>query len=331
MHVPCLIGDYTDFYVGIHHATNVGKQFRPDNPLLPNYKYVPIGYHGRASSVRASGEPVIRPNGQRKARRCRIRPSTARAAAWITSSSSACGSARGNELGRRSRSARRASISPAIACSTIGRRATCRRGNTSRSGPFLAKNFLTSVVAVDRQPASAGAVPQANAAAAGRRPGAAALSRAMPADREQRRTCDPAGSRRCSTAADARAGRCRRTSCRAGRPTRRCTGARRRSSPITARNGCNLQPGDLIGTGTLSTEATRRPRLAARNQPGRQAAARARQRRDAQLPRGRRRDHAARLVRGRERGADRLRRVRRASGRRRSDQAEAGRHQPRHA
>ena len=67
MHVPCLVGDYTDFYVGIHHATNVGKQFRPDNPLLPNYKYVPIGYHGRASSVRASGEDVIRPSGQRKA------------------------------------------------------------------------------------------------------------------------------------------------------------------------------------------------------------------------------------------------------------------------
>ena len=67
MHVPCLVGDYTDFYVGIHHATNVGKQFRPDNPLLPNYKYVPIGYHGRASSVRASGEEVTRPHGQRKA------------------------------------------------------------------------------------------------------------------------------------------------------------------------------------------------------------------------------------------------------------------------
>ena len=55
------IGDYTDFYVGIHHATNVGKQFRPDNPLLPNYKYVPIGYHGRASSVCPSGTPVRRP------------------------------------------------------------------------------------------------------------------------------------------------------------------------------------------------------------------------------------------------------------------------------
>lgn len=67
MHLPCAIGDYTDFYVGIHHANNVGKQFRPDNPLLPNYKWVPIGYHGRASSVRPSGVPVVRPLGQRKA------------------------------------------------------------------------------------------------------------------------------------------------------------------------------------------------------------------------------------------------------------------------
>lgn len=66
MHLPARIGDYTDFYVGIHHANNVGRQFRPDNPLLPNYKYVPIGYHGRASSVRVSGEPVVRPRGQRK-------------------------------------------------------------------------------------------------------------------------------------------------------------------------------------------------------------------------------------------------------------------------
>ncbi|MPR05564.1 fumarylacetoacetase [Microvirga tunisiensis] len=66
LHLPARIGDYTDFYVGIHHATNVGKQFRPDNPLLPNYKYVPIGYHGRASSIRPSGVPVRRPKGQVK-------------------------------------------------------------------------------------------------------------------------------------------------------------------------------------------------------------------------------------------------------------------------
>ncbi len=66
MRLPATIGDYTDFYVGIHHATNIGRQFRPDSPLLPNYKHIPIGYHGRASSVRVSGTPVRRPNGQRK-------------------------------------------------------------------------------------------------------------------------------------------------------------------------------------------------------------------------------------------------------------------------
>ncbi len=62
--LPCRIGDYTDFYVGIHHATAIGKLFRPDNPLLPNYKWVPIGYHGRASSVVVSGTPIRRPRGQ---------------------------------------------------------------------------------------------------------------------------------------------------------------------------------------------------------------------------------------------------------------------------
>jgi fumarylacetoacetase len=66
VHLPAFIGDYTDFYAGIHHAVNVGKLFRPDNPLLPNYKHVPIGYHGRSSSVRPSGAPVVRPTGQRK-------------------------------------------------------------------------------------------------------------------------------------------------------------------------------------------------------------------------------------------------------------------------
>jgi fumarylacetoacetase len=65
--LPAEIGDYTDFYASVHHATNVGSMFRPDNPLLPNYKHVPIGYHGRASSVVPSGTPVRRPNGQTKA------------------------------------------------------------------------------------------------------------------------------------------------------------------------------------------------------------------------------------------------------------------------
>ena len=62
--LPCEVGDYTDFYTGIHHANTVGKLFRPDNPLLPNYKWVPIGYHGRASSIGVSGHSVRRPCGQ---------------------------------------------------------------------------------------------------------------------------------------------------------------------------------------------------------------------------------------------------------------------------
>ncbi|MBL0089503.1 MAG: fumarylacetoacetase [Ideonella sp.] len=66
MQLPCHIGDYTDFYTGIHHATTVGKLFRPDSPLLPNYKWVPIGYHGRGSSIRVGPQSVKRPLGQLK-------------------------------------------------------------------------------------------------------------------------------------------------------------------------------------------------------------------------------------------------------------------------
>lgn len=65
--VPAHIGDYTDFYTSVYHATNIGKLFRPDNPLMPNYKWIPIGYHGRSSSVVVSGTDFKRPNGQTKA------------------------------------------------------------------------------------------------------------------------------------------------------------------------------------------------------------------------------------------------------------------------
>jgi fumarylacetoacetase len=64
MALPSMVGDYTDFYASVFHATNVGSMMRPDEPLLPNYKYVPIGYHGRASSIVASGTPIRRPVGQ---------------------------------------------------------------------------------------------------------------------------------------------------------------------------------------------------------------------------------------------------------------------------
>ena len=65
MYLPAAIGDFTDFFAGIHHARTTGTMLRPENPLLPNYKHVPVGYHGRSSSVTTSGE-IRRPNGQRK-------------------------------------------------------------------------------------------------------------------------------------------------------------------------------------------------------------------------------------------------------------------------
>ena len=64
MHLPVQVGDYTDFYSSLEHATNVGKMFRPDNPLLSNWKWIPVGYHGRSSSIVVSGTPIKWPSGQ---------------------------------------------------------------------------------------------------------------------------------------------------------------------------------------------------------------------------------------------------------------------------
>jgi len=86
MRLPAEVGDYTDFYASIDHATNVGRMLRPDNPLLPNYKWVPIGYHGRASSLVVSGTPVVRPAGQTEPALAQLREALARdprySAAW---------------------------------------------------------------------------------------------------------------------------------------------------------------------------------------------------------------------------------------------------------
>jgi fumarylacetoacetase len=70
MSLPCGIGNYSDFYASVFHATNVGRLFRPDKPLLPNYKWMPVAYHGRASSIVVSGSDVVRPRGQTKAPSC---------------------------------------------------------------------------------------------------------------------------------------------------------------------------------------------------------------------------------------------------------------------
>ena len=251
MHVPCLIGDYTDFYVGIHHATNVGKQFRPDNPLLPNYKYVPIGYHGRASSVRASGEPVIRPNGQRKAPDSdapEYGPSRRldyelELGIWI---------GEGNELGQPIPIGEAGDHIAGYCLLNDWSARDLQAWEYQPLGPFLAKNFLTSVspwvvtsqalapFRKSMRPRPAGdpePLPYLSDAA-DRESGALAIQLEVALTTEQMRAAGVAPHILSRGSADA--------------------AMYWSAAQIVAHhsaNGCNLQPGDLIGTGTLSTDS----------------------------------------------------------------------------
>ena len=251
MHVPCLIGDYTDFYVGIHHATNVGKQFRPDNPLLPNYKYVPIGYHGRASSVRASGEPVIRPNGQRKAPDAdapEFGPSRRldyelELGIWI---------GRGNELGSPIPTREAGEHIAGYCLLNDWSARDLQAWEYQPLGPFLAKNFLTSVSAwvVSPQALEPFRVPMPSRPQGDPAPlpylddgadqatGGLAVQLEVTLTTERMRASGHAPHILSRGSADA--------------------AMYWSAAQIVAHhssNGCNLQPGDLIGTGTLSTDS----------------------------------------------------------------------------
>ena len=250
MHLPCLIGDYTDFYVGIHHATNVGKQFRPDNPLLPNYKHLPIGYHGRASSVRASGEPVVRPNGQ-------TRPPDAETpdygpsrrldyelelGLWI---------GRGNELGQPIPIAEAGEHIAGYCLLNDWSARDLQAWEYQPLGPFLAKNFLTSVSPW---------VVTAEALAPFRRP----MPPRPPGDPVPLPYLDPphapdSGALGIELEATLSTQAMRDAGLAPHRLSRGSAAAAMYWSDAQivahhASNGCNLQPGDLIGTGTLSTD-----------------------------------------------------------------------------
>ena len=250
-HLPCFVGDYTDFYVGIHHATNVGKQFRPDNPLLPNYKYVPIGYHGRASSVRASGEPVIRPNGQRKSPDVDVPeygPSRRldyelELGIWIGED---------NDLGSPIPIGEAASHIAGYCLLNDWSARDIQAWEYQPLGPFLAKNFLTSVspwvvspqaLAPFRKPMPPRAAGDPRSLpylddAADRETGALAIHLEVTLSTERMRREGLAPHILSRGSADA--------------------AMYWSAAQIVAHhssNGCNLQPGDLIGTGTLSTDS----------------------------------------------------------------------------
>jgi fumarylacetoacetase len=247
MHLPALIGDYTDFYVGIHHATNVGRQFRPDNPLLPNYKYVPIGYHGRASSVRVSGQPVVRPSGQRKppeAEEPLFGPTRRldyelELGVWIGP---------GNMLGEPIPIDEAAGAVAGYCLLNDWSARDLQAWEYQPLGPFLAKNFLTSVSpfvvtpealapfmtdAFERPEGDPGPLPYLAGGSA--KPGLGLTVRALLTTQAMRDAGMPPHLLSEGRAADAMYWTVEQIiahhSC----------------------NGCNLQPGDLIGTGTLST------------------------------------------------------------------------------
>ena len=247
LHLPAAIGDYTDFFAGIHHATTAGRINRPENPLMPNYKYVPIAYHSRASSVRASGGAVPRPHGQRKLPDeaapsygpCRNLDYELELGVWVGP---------GNELGT---PIPIAEASQHIAGCCLLNDWSARDIQTWESqplGPFLAKSFRTSVSPW---------IITAEALAPFRAP------------QPPRPAGDPAPLPHLFDTADQASGALDiEFAVSLVTPAMRETGAASfRLSRATGEvlcwtiaqmiahhtsNGCNLQPGDLFGSGTLS-------------------------------------------------------------------------------
>ena len=247
MELPATIGDYTDFYASVFHATNVGSMFRPDNPLLPNYKWIPIGYHGRASSVVPSGTPVQRPNGQSKpgdATTPRFGPSRMldyelEVGAWV---------AAGNPLGEPIPLAEAESHLFGVSLLNDWSARDMQAWEYQPLGPFLAKNFLTSIspwvvtteaLAPFRVPAFERPVddpaPMAYLDGAGNREhGGIAITLEVAIATARMR--------------------------QAGLPPQRVSRSDfgrmywTLAQMVThhASNGCNLRPGDLLGSGTVS-------------------------------------------------------------------------------
>ncbi len=246
LHLPARIGDYTDFYAGINHATNVGRLFRPDNPLMPNYKYVPIGYHGRASSVRVSGTDVVRPNGQRKPAAEQF-PSFGPSRNFDYELELGIWVGPGNALGRPIPIAEAAEHIVGYCLLNDWSARDIQGWEYQPLGPFLAKNFLTTVS------------PWLVTAEA-----LAPFRAAQPARPEG----DPRPMYYLWSDADQQAGALDVTLdvllAAAGEPPVRIGGSSTRELYWTpaqlvahhASGGCNLAPGDLFGSGTISGTTT---------------------------------------------------------------------------
>ena len=248
---PVDSANYTDFYASIHHATRVGKLFRPDNPLLPNYKHVPIGYHGRASSVVVSGTPVRRPHGQTRPSETAGVPNFAPSNSLDYEVEVGLYIATANQLGEPVSIAHAADHTFGLSLLNDWSARDIQVWENQPLGPFLAKSFATSV--------SPWVVPMA-ALAPFRVPAA------------QRPSSDPSPLQYLKDPSDQSAGAIDLTveawlltpSMRdQSQPPHRLSQANLRNLYWTpaqliahhTSNGCNLLPGDLLATGTVSGPA----------------------------------------------------------------------------
>jgi fumarylacetoacetase len=246
--LPCRIGDYTDFYVGIHHATAVGRLFRPDSPLLPNYKWVPIGYHGRASSIVPTGTPVRRPRGQTAgAERPNVGPSQRLDFELELGLFVGAGNALGEPIAIES--AEEHLFGVALFNDWSAR--DIQGWEYQPLGPFLAKNFASTL---------GGWIVTPEALAPFRAPFMRPAGDPQPlpylddgANRE-RGGLDIQLEVRLQTAAMRDAGLPPATISRSGSAHAAYWTPAQLIAHHTV-NGCNLQPGDLLGTGTLSGPA----------------------------------------------------------------------------
>jgi fumarylacetoacetase len=244
--VPLAIGDYSDFYTGIHHATNVGRILRPDNPLLPNYKWVPIGYHGRASSIVVSGTGVRRPMGQLKAADA---PAPRFGASRRLDYEAELGfiAGPGNRMGERVRIGKALDHVFGVVLLNDWSARDIQAWEYQPLGPFLAKSFATTVspwvVTLD-------ALEPYRCPAFGRAPDDPKPLDYLLDDTDQREGgYDIEVEMNLRTTKTKTPMRLSRASFRDSYWTLAQIVAHQAS------NGCNLQPGDVLGSGTLSGTA----------------------------------------------------------------------------
>ena len=251
MLLPAQIGDYTDFYASVYHATNVGRLFRPDNPLLPNYKHVPIGYHGRASSIVVSGADIWRPCGQTKTADAEV-PSFGPTRSLDYELEVGFFVGKGNARGEAIPIAEAESHIFGLCLLNDWSARDIQAWEYQPLGPFLAKNFATSDLALGGHDGRAGAVSRTGVRAYRGRSRAFALShrdwRSSPRrDRPEAR----------SLAEDSQdAGTRMRLRCELSQGNLRdLYWTLAQMLTHHASNGCNLQSGDLLASGTVSGAA----------------------------------------------------------------------------